>query len=225
MLASFFPHDREGHIMKKCVIIAPLYAGEEAEWLQPDESDLLLCADGGYDAAVRHGLKPDLVIGDFDSMPADHVRACGTITLPVRKDDTDMAVCLEEGRRRGYSEFRMAGCIGGRLDHTIANLQCLYDCALRGESAWMADCCNRITVLCPGEYVLEPVPGRKLSLLAYTPEVTGVTLTGASWELQDAVLTSRRPLGVSNEAVAAHPRLSFRTGALMLIYSGDAPNR
>ena len=211
--------------MAKCVIIAPLYAGEEAEWLRCGEEDLLLCADGGYDAAVRWGLKPDLVIGDFDSMPAAHIRECDTVTLPVRKDDTDMAVCIAEGRKRGYRAFRMAGCIGGRLDHTIANLQLLYDCALRGESAWMADGQNRVTVLTPGEYELAPIPGRKLSLLAYTPEVTGVTLTGASWPLKDATLTSRVPLGVSNEAVAPHPRLSFSTGAVLLLYSADAQNR
>lgn len=209
--------------MGKCVIIAPLYAGEEAEWLRCGEGDLLLCADGGYDAAMRCGLKPDLVIGDFDSMPEDHVQDCSKMILPVLKDDPDMAVCIEEGRKRGYRKFRMAGCLGGRLDHTVSNLQLLYDCALRGESAWMADHQNRVTILAPGKYVLEPMPGRKLSLLAYTPEVTGVTLTGAFWPLEDATLVSNRPLGVSNEATEAHPHLSFRTGALMLLYSADAP--
>lgn len=208
--------------MAKCVIIAPLYEGEEADWLRAEPGDFILCADGGYDAAVRYGIRPDMVIGDFDSMPEDHVRICDKITLPVHKDDTDMAVCLQEGRRRGYREFRIAGCLGGRLDHTIANLQCLYDCALRGESVWMADGQNRVTVLLPGEYTLDAMPGRKLSLLAYTPEVAGVTLTGAVWELHNATLTSRVPLGVSNEATCANPQLSFASGALLLVWSQDS---
>ena len=208
--------------MSKCVIIAPLYAGEEAEWLRAEAGDLTLCADGGYDAAVRYGIRPDLVIGDFDSMPADHVQGVPRITLPVHKDDTDMAVCLQEARRRGYSELRIAGCLGGRLDHTIANLQCLYDCALRGEQAWMADRWNRVTILLPGTHDLAPLPGRKLSLLAYTPEVAGVTLTGTEWELDGATLTNRVPLGVSNEVTGEKVRLSFTGGALVLIYSQDA---
>ena len=111
--------------MGKCIIIAPLYQGEEQAWLTPEAGDLLLCADGGYDAAVRFGLRPDLVIGDFDSMPRDHVEDCPVMQLPVHKDDTDMVVCLKEARKRGYRSFRIAGCLGGRLDHTIANLQTL----------------------------------------------------------------------------------------------------
>ena len=39
--------------MSRCIIIAPLYAGEDAEWLRRGEGDFLICADGGYDAAVR----------------------------------------------------------------------------------------------------------------------------------------------------------------------------
>lgn len=207
--------------MGKCIIIAPLYAGEAVEYLQPEEGDLLICADGGYDAAVRFGFQPELVIGDFDSMPFDHVKDCESIRLPVHKDDTDMVVCLEEGRKRGYNTFRIAGCLGGRLDHTISNLQCLYDCALRGESAWMCDAQNRVTVLQPGKYALPRMEGYKFSLLAYTPEVAGVTLRGTEWELTDAVLTNRYPLGVSNEILADWVELSFEKGALLVLYAKD----
>ena len=207
--------------MSNCVIIAPLYAGEEAEWLRAEAGDLTLCADGGYDAAVRYGIRPDLVIGDFDSMPADHVQGVPRITLPVHKDDTDMVVCLEEGRRRGYSSFRIAGCLGGRLDHTISNLQCLYDCALRGEDAWMCDGPNLVSVLLPGKYTLPRMEGYKFSLLSYTPEVTGLTLHGTEWELDDATLTNRYPLGVSNEIVAPWAEFSFADGVLMVLYSKD----
>lgn len=209
--------------MGKCMIIAPLYRGEMREWLEKKEGDLLICADGGYDAAVKHGLVPDLVIGDFDSMPYDHVRGCESIRLPVHKDDTDMVVCLEEGRRRGYTSFRIAGCLGGRLDHTISNLQCLYDCALRGEEAWMCDGQNMVTVLLPGRYTFPRREGCKFSLLSYTPQVKGVKLWGTVWELTDAELSNRYPLGVSNEIAGERAELSFEEGALIVLYSKDAP--
>jgi thiamine pyrophosphokinase len=208
--------------MSKCIIIAPLYQGEEAAWLRREEGDLLICADGGYAAARRQGLEPDLMVGDFDSMPEGVPVEGNVLRLPVRKDDTDMVVCLEEGRKRGYSSFRIAGALGGRIDHTLANLQCLYDCALRGEEAWLCDAQNRMTILLPGDHRLPAVPGRKLSLLAYTPQVKGVTLQGTLWTLEGHTLDNRYPLGVSNEIQAEEAQLSFEEGALVVIYAADA---
>ena len=207
--------------MARCIIIAPLYRGEEREWLAPGEGDLLICADGGWMAAHRHGLKPSLLIGDFDSMPEPEAPGVEVIRLPVHKDDTDMVACLREGRKRGYRSFLLAGCMGGRFDHTMSNLQCLYDCALRGEEAWMCDAQNRVTVLLPGRYTLPAMPGRKLSLLAYSPEARGVTVTGVEYPLDGATLTSRWPLGCSNEFRADQAELAFTDGALIAAYCED----
>lgn len=205
---------------KRCVIIAPLYAGEEREWLTPRAGEMLICADAGYRQAIAYGLTPQLTIGDFDSL-GERPASGEVMQLPVEKDDTDMVVCIAEGRRRGYREFVAAGALGGRFDHTLACLQCAADCALRGERLWLCDGQNRVTVLAPGVHEIAAVPGRKLSLLAYTPEVTGVCLKGAAWELQDATLTSRYPLGCSNEWRADRAELSFAAGLLVLAISGD----
>ncbi len=207
--------------MSRCIIIAPLYQGEERAWLAPGTGDLLICADGGYPAALRHGFTPDVTIGDFDSMPGMHIEG-EIIRLPVHKDDTDMVACIAEGRRRGYREFVAAGCIGGRFDHTIACLQCAADCALRGESLWLCDGRNRVTILAPGVYHIPAMQGRKLSFLAYTPEVRGVTLRGALWELSDATLSSRYPIGCSNEWSSAEAALTFSEGLLIVALSADA---
>lgn len=207
--------------MARCVIIGPLYGGEEAAWLAPAEGDLLMAADGGWAAALRHGLSPAVLVGDFDSMPEPEAPGVEILRLPVRKDDTDTVACLKEGRRRGYGTFLLVGCMGGRFDHTLSNLQCLADCALRGESAWMCDAHNRVTVLAPGSHRLPPMSGRKLSLLAFTPEVRGVTLTGVSYPLADATLTSRFPLGCSNEITSDEAALSFTEGLLVVTYSED----
>ena len=204
----------------RCLIIAPLYAGEERALLTPCKGDLLICADAGYRAARAHGLTPQLTIGDFDSLgfaPQEGEVLC----LPVEKDDTDLVVCLREGRKRGYRHFVVAGCLGGRFDHTLASLQCAADGALRGESIWLCDGQNRVTVLAPGEHRIPRVKGRKLSLLAYSETVAGLTLTGTAWELSDAVLTSRWPLGCSNEWRGDAAKLSFREGLLVLSISGD----
>lgn len=207
--------------MARCIIIAPLYRGEERAWLTPQDGDLLMCADGGWEAATHHGLQPSLVIGDFDSMQERTLPGVEVIRLPVHKDDTDMVACLQEGRARGYGSFIMAGCLGGRIDHTISNLQCLYDCAVRGEEAWLCDAQNRVTMLLPGTYELPAMLDRRLSLLAFSPEVRGLSLTGTEWPLQNATLTNRYPLGCSNEFRAESAALSFTEGALIVAYCKD----
>lgn len=125
--------------MPRCIILTPLYAGEELPWIAPQPGDFLICADGGWACARQFGLTPQLVVGDFDSMPPAMRPDVPTLTLPTEKDDTDLVVCLHEGRKRGYTEFILAGAIGGRFDHTLSCLQCAADCALRGERAWLVD--------------------------------------------------------------------------------------
>lgn len=206
--------------MSRCIIITPLYQGEEREWLMPEPGDLMICADAGYCAAKKHGLNPNVTIGDFDSL-GDVPDDGEVIRLPVYKDDTDMVVCIREGRARGYSEFVAAGCLGGRFDHTLACLQCAADCALRGERLWLCDVQNRVTVLAPGEYDIPQMEGRKLSFLAFTPDVKGVCLTGTLWTLKDAELKANYPLGCSNEWTDSIARLSFREGLVVLCMSRD----
>lgn len=206
--------------MGRCIIITPLFHGEEASWLGRRAGDLIICADGGYREATARGVVPDLTIGDFDSL--GFVPEAGeVIRLPVHKDDTDLAVCIRAGRARGYCEFIVAGGIGGRFDHTLAALQCAAECAMRGERVWLCDGDNRVTILPPGTYQFPDFPGRKLSLLAYTPVVTGVCLQGTKWTLEQAQLRHDYPLGCSNEWTSQEASLSFSEGLLILCISGD----
>lgn len=92
---------------------------------------------------------------------------------------------------------------------------------MRGERAWLVDGQNRATILAPGTHHLSKMPGRKLSLLAYSPEVRDVTLTGAKWTLTRATLTYHYPLGCSNEFTADMAEVTFREGLLMVCFSAD----
>ncbi len=205
----------------RCIILAALWDGDWGEVPPPGEGDLLLCADRGYLQAKKQGLSPALTVGDFDSLPGTVAPEGAVLRLPREKDDTDTAVCLREGRCRGYRSFWVGGGLGGRLDHTLANLQLSAACALRGERLVLWDALNRAEVLPPGDWRLPAREGRKLSLLAWTPRVEGVTLTGARWPLAEAVLEQHIPLGVSNEWTAPEARLSFRQGLLLVCVSMD----
>ena len=154
--------------MPRCIILTPLYAGEELPWIAPQPGDFLICADGGWARARQFGLTPQLVVGDFDSMPPAMRPDVPTLTLPTEKDDTDLVVCLHEGRKRGYTEFILAGAIGGRFDHTLSCLQCAADCALRGERAWLVDGQNRATILAPGTHHLPKMGAKAVAAGVFT---------------------------------------------------------
>ena len=86
--------------------------------------DLVIAADGGFDYLEEIGLRADIVLGDFDSvisydLPSDAMR------YPRDKDDTDMFIAAKLGLEKGYTEFIIYGGLGGRLDHTLANIQLL----------------------------------------------------------------------------------------------------
>ena len=84
----------------------------------------LIAADGGYGQLKQWGMSPHLAVGDFDSLgrvPED----VEVVRHPVRKDDTDMMLAVQEGLARGCGRFLIYGGLGGRLDHTLANLHIL----------------------------------------------------------------------------------------------------
>lgn len=208
--------------MSHCIIIAGMYRGEEKDgFLKKQPGDLLLCADSGYAAAVRYGMEPDLTLGDFDSMDEKETGSSLRIRFPVKKDDTDLRLCMKEGWKRGYREFRIGGGLGGRFDHTLANLQCLAECASLGGQGWLVDSQNRVTVLSPGEYVYPSMPGRYLSLFAFSETVDGITLQGTEWELQDAQIRQTYPIGCSNWFRDPSFTLRFTRGLLVLAFCGD----
>ena len=102
----------------------------------PAPEDTVIAADGGWRICREEGIVPDLLLGDFDSLHTvpdfGHIRR-----VPVEKDDTDMMLAIKEGLARGETDFRLYGGVGGRTDHTIANLQGLLYLAERGAQGWL----------------------------------------------------------------------------------------
>ena len=103
--------------------------------LTPVPGDLVIAADKGYETLSRLGVHPGLVVGDFDSLGSvpDHPQV---LRLPRVKDETDTGFALRQGLKRGYRRFVLLGCLGGRLDHTVANLQLLSWLSAQGAQAF-----------------------------------------------------------------------------------------
>lgn len=206
--------------MKKCCIIAggDLHASDRIA-----DYDLLICADAGFRHAKRLGLHPDVLIGDFDSftepLPAD----CEIIRFPEKKDETDTMLAVYCGRDRGYTEFEIYGALGGgRLEHTIANIQMLHHMALQGLHGSLISGPTHVTVQLPG-ICTYPAKEGYFSLFSLTDECTGITMKGTEYPLSDAVLKNTFPLGVSNRIVDDCAEVTLKNGVLLVIQGKDAP--
>ena len=168
--------------MNRCVIICGYLIGriDQAISLQPD--DYIICADAGLDLAQNEGITPDLYIGDGDSKRQAFDGA--SIHLPVRKDDTDLMAAVKYAIEKGFSDLWIVGGIGGRLDHSIASIQTLAYAREHGACARLVDRDTTVQ-LCDSRLRLPCRPGFSLSLFAYGGRCEGVSLSGASYPLQN----------------------------------------
>ncbi|MDR9854113.1 thiamine diphosphokinase [Paenibacillus sp. VCA1] len=198
----------------------PQYINE----IQP--ADFVIGADKGALFLIRHGIKPDLAVGDFDSISPQelkHVRAeSGNIIEcdPVDKDLSDTELAFEMAARQEPDFILLIGGTGTRMDHTLANVQMLnwalqhqIQCAIMDRNNYITLTGSTIEVLDRGfKYV---------SLLPMTPEVTGITLEGFQYPLEDATLKIGDSLGISNVLLGDRGRVSIASGLLLVIQSRD----
>ena len=196
-----------------CCIIGAMEPGK----LILPEGALVVAADGGLTHLERRGIIPDLIVGDFDSL-GRIPEGPGVIRHPVEKDDTDMMLAVKTGLDRGYRQFMLYGGLGGRLDHAYANLQTLTWLADRGARGWLLGGGMAATVIRNGR--LDFPPGRRGTISVFCPngEARGVYLTGLYYPLEDAVLTSGFPLGVSNQFTGEAASVSVRSGSLLIMW-------
>lgn len=183
------------------------------------EFDYIICADGGYIKAEALGIKPDAVIGDFDSSPA--IEGEAITKLPIEKDMTDTEAAIDMGYNMGYRHITVLGGLGGRLDHTLGNIALLEKYVDQVEHMEIVDGQNKIYMLLPGRYIYHPDDYRFFSLVSYTEKCTGITYTGFKYPLNNHTLPYSTTLGISNEMSDNTGTLEFKTGHLLVIRSRD----
>lgn len=217
--------------MKKAVIITS-YIENPFDMKQAScGCDFIICTDGGYDIAVRSGITPDLFLGDFDSLDTELAGDIPVKRFNPEKDYTDLELAIKTCAEKSFSAVEVWGGIGGRLDHTVANLQILSHYSRKFDSLTMFDGKNKCFVLYGPETIkIDPdnmkftVSGTKpayLSLFSLSERCEGVTISGVKYPLADHVLTNTFPLGVSNEFKDKNAALSVKSGTLLVIFSRD----
>ncbi|MCM1118264.1 MAG: thiamine diphosphokinase [bacterium] len=209
----------------KCIIVA---AGEMTlSEIPVSPDDLLIAVDGGFAHCQRLGLTPDLVLGDFDSAGEEQLahivrweEQCPerVIRLKPEKNDTDTLASLRVGLERGYTSFLIYGAIRGqRLEHTLANIQCLLFLRRNGAVGYLIDADCSCFVLEDEERSFGASQVGYLSLFSLGGQAVGVDIQGMKYELDNARITNDFPIGISNEFIGRNALIRVRSGALLVI--------
>jgi thiamine pyrophosphokinase len=220
---------------KRALIVAdgdvPRRAALDVAWPGWDsEIELVVAADGGWDKAVSIGLRPDLLVGDADSLPETRIAELAAEGVPIErspvaKDESDAELALLAALRRGATHVTVLGALGGtRFDHAMANVGLLGLPGPDDAEVELLDGTTRVRLLrepatsgdvarCP----LDGATGDLVSLLPLGKPAVGVTTDGLLYPLHDETLPPGPARGLSNVRIAADASVTLRHGRLLVI--------
>ena len=185
--------------------------------------DIIICADGGIKHLINVDIPPNVIVGDFDSLPVENRKLLEEYPneiiyrLPCEKDDTDTLAAIRMAVEMGYEEFVIYGGLGGRLSHTIANIQCLMFLKEQGLYGELVGNGSRILVIKDEKVVIPAKEKGYVSVFAYSEKTEGVMIKNLKYEVEDAELANGFPIGVSNEFVGMEAEISVKKGTLLVV--------
>lgn len=206
--------------MKTCLIIS---GGEFSPLPNYIQYEYVIACDKGYENALKLGIKPDFVIGDFDSYKVNPKEAFGDLPVsihPVMKDDTDTMLAVKEAISKGYTHIIICCALGGRMDHTLANIQSMSYIAKNNVYAELISSSEYMAILNgPCTKSFEKEEDRSFSLFALSDICNGVSISGSHYDVKDITLESSFPLGFGNSWKENKITVCIKTGILLVVMS------
>ncbi len=211
--------------MKYCLIFAageyPETVAEFNDFLDDEDKEeykpYIIACDKGYEMAVSLGYTPDLVIGDFDSL--GYVPEGVEVEVhPRKKDETDLELAIERGIAEGCDYFTVYGALGGRLDHSMANINIAARLAGMKKACLLLGKNESATVVKNGSLELfNEKKGTRFSVFPWERAAKLVTIIGAEYPLLRATLKKNQILGVSNEMDGRNTVIIVGDGMLLVV--------
>ena len=186
-------------------------------------ADHIICLDGGWDIAAKENIIPDLIMGDMDSLKGKLPENVPTERFKPEKDYTDLELALKKAVELKAENVIIIGGIGGRLDHTIANIQLLSQYTEDFNTLIMEDGRNKCFVLNKKQEKGLALPYSKdsyFSIFSLSEECTGITIKNAKYPLENHTLPRTGSLCVSNEFINEKDAvISIENGTLLVVIS------
>lgn len=182
---------------------------------------VVLCADGGARHAADLGIVPQAVIGDMDSVKEELLvsleeKGSAIIRYPVAKDQTDTELALSYALGLSPSRIVIFAALGTRVDHSLANIFLMARAVPEGIDLRILD--HRCEIMAvTGETSIMGEPGTTVSILPFSPAVSGVTLEGFEYPLRDATMEMGTTRGISNRLLKPEGKIRVEKGRLLVI--------
>lgn len=204
--------------MKQCMIVS---GAPVAGVLPVTEGEYIIACDAGVGHALRAGIKPDLLVGDFDTYDETLPEGIPVLRAPAEKDDTDTMMAVRYALTQGYEKIDMCAALGGRLDHSVGNLSAAAYVAERLGSCYVYGARETAILLYNGRICLKRIPDSFVSVFSWTEDAKGVSYRGLRYPLMDATLTREFALGISNEFADEEAEITVKDGMLLIIVAAD----
>ena len=184
--------------------------------------DYTICADGGTRHALALGLKPNLVIGDMDSIDNGQWQKLKDAGVPIElfprdKNETDLELALDHAIELEPKVILIIGALGGRLDQTFGNTALLSDARLSAVDVRLDDGVEEI-FFCRTQEEVRGRSGDVVSLIPWGNPVHGVQTQGLKWQLDSETLFPEKTRGISNEMSGEVASIKIESGLLLVIH-------
>lgn len=190
----------------------------DADWIGIDRGTLIL---------LEAGITPQFAVGDFDSITQEEKsfieQQIEINPYNSEKDDTDLALGIDQAVQSGYKEIHVYGATGGRLDHFLGALQILEkpeyvenDIVIK-----LIDQSNEVQFLQRGQYHIEM--NELYPYISFIPVTypTVITLKHFKYNLYRETLKQGSTLTISNEIQASNGEVELIEGNILMIRSRD----
>lgn len=201
-----------------CYIIAACKDNCDKIDFKPSKNDIVIAADGGYDILNKLSLEADVLLGDFDSIE-DMPFHKNVVKYSSEKDDTDTFLAYKHAYERGYRTFVILGGIGGRIDHTLANIITLSDIAENGGIGYLIGNDTIITSITDSKIEFPESLRGNISIFAHGKTAENLSIKGLKYSVDNISLSPSVTLGVSNEFIGDRAEVSVENGTLLIIWS------
>ncbi len=190
------------------------------KYIQP--TDFIICADGGVEHAFKLDLKPDIIIGDFDSSSKSlqekiKEQSIETIKYKTNKDETDSELAINYAIEKGYDTIFVFGLLGTRLDHLLTNIFYLSNLTGKNADIMIVEGKQEICVT-KKTMTLNGTIGDLVSLLPLIGDVKQVSTEGLQYKLTNTDLRFGYSFGLSDVMTEKTAKISFKKGTLLIIH-------
>lgn len=186
-----------------------------------NQTDYLVAVDGGAEYLFALNLKPELIIGDLDSISKKTMAYYKNLGVeleefPVEKDKTDSELILDKLLKKGFSEIIIFSALGGRVDHQLANIFLLTK--FKNTESDLKIVTPQETIrLITDKAVLYKERNKTVSLISLSAKTKGVNLSGFKYNTKDVIINRGSSLGISNQVKSDKAKVEIDKGELLLI--------